>query len=184
MTKKELADWLTEQKHKATNTCRNEIGQRRSAIMEAELKPIGFYEMAGEVESLIRHVWDVWAKWKAANENEALSATTYNYRGFESRIRQLVDLNTSMAEHMSRYDIDLKNASLDALEEEEQKTVSKIAQTYSSVIHAVYNAKNVKEAKAYLEGLGFDLSELDSPPIAADNTAKIDTTYLFLNKAA
>ena len=184
MTKRELANWLERQMDKTIVEMEKEIRQQRDAALDAELRPLGFYEMARQIENHIKQAWDIWIQWKMTHESSTLSASRHNYCGFEYNLKPLAHIDGSLAEHMVKYDITLDSTMLQELNKEEKKTRGKIRETYSSVINAVYASKNAKEAKTYVESLGFDLSEMENPPVPAKGTAEIDTSYLFLKQAA
>jgi len=183
MTKRDMITWLDDQKYKIIREKEDEVRGRKDAHLEATLRSLGFYEMAGEIESHLKQAWDLWSRWKAAHESDSLSTSIHNYRGFECGIRPLVHLDEPLASYMSKYDTRLNTEAMDELNKEERTTSDKIGRTYNSVIRAVSAAKNIKEAKAYLEGLGFDLSELENPPAPTVKAAEIDAGYLFLKKA-
>ena len=184
MTKRELTNWLEDQKNKTIMEMQREMQKRKDAVLEEVLSPLGFFEMAGQIEAYLKQAWDVWIQWKMTHESEAVSTSPYNYRGFEYNIKPLTHLDESLAEYMAKYDIVLDSDALKELKNEEKATTAKISQNYSRVINTVYASKNAKEAKAYVEGLGFDLSELETPPELATKVSEIDTSYLFLKQAA
>lgn len=85
---------------------------------------------------------------------------------------------------LEEHDIFLSPNLFQELNQEKGETIHNIHLTYNTVIKTVRSAKSVKEAKAYLENLGFDLSELEKKCEAAADETNIDTSFLLLKQSA
>lgn len=184
MTKRELIQWLENKKQMTIRNMENEAQKQEQDLLEGVLKPAGFYEMADQVQELIHKAWGLWKDWKADHETDELRFSAYSYCSFEYHLKPLVQIEEPLSEYIAKYNIELKSDEAEKLKKEAKQTTSKISQAYNRVINAVYASKSAKEAKAYVESLGFDLSELENPPAPDGKVEKIDTSYLFLKQAA
>ena len=86
----------------------------------------------------------------------------------------------SKKEPLLKREISLHTEDLDKLTASRWEMEKNISQNYSRLIRAVSGMKNVSEAVAYLEKLGFDLSDLDEEKVMAE----IDAAYLFPRQPA
>ena len=154
MTKKKITEWLESQRDQALHKCQEDHDKQERAYLDAYFKRSGLRNVAGQVQEHLEQALRLWLEWKQAQET---------------------------GEHLFiKREIILQTKELDKLTTSRREMEKNINQNYSRLIQAVSGMKNTKEAVAYLEKLGFDLSDLDEEKAMAE----IDTTYLFPRQPA
>lgn len=184
MTKKDIAIWLENRKDKLISEQRSELHAQEDKIRRDILEPLGFYEVTAQLQEHLMQAWKLWLEWVGKQNHPSVQVNTCNYRSFYRAMKHLLVGECELPELMEKNDVDISQELFQELEQEKRKTIENIAGTYNRVINVVYAAKNAKEALAYLEKLGFDLSELETSLFSLSEAQTIDTSYLFPDKAA
>lgn len=183
MTKTLLVKWLDGKRNQAISASWDKYNNELSQLTDDICAELKLDAAAEKIEALLTEACDTWYKWKAGHETIGIKITDEYYSSF---IRQIYDYvsekgaaRKAILKHMLRFETDKI--------ETHKKTYcdlrESINQTYDNVICAVKASKNAKEASAYLTGLGFDLSELESAEIPVTAlTVQINPKFLFFGE--
>ncbi|MCI9509194.1 MAG: hypothetical protein HFF10_05525 [Angelakisella sp.] len=181
MTKKKITEWLESQRDQALHKCQEDHDKQERAYLDAYFKRSGLRNVAGQVQEHLEQALRLWLEWKQAQETgEHLRFSETSYLRLERQLDGFVFKEEATYEQFIKREIILQTKELDKLTTSRREMEKNINQNYSRLIQAVSGMKNTKEAVAYLEKLGFDLSDLDEEKAMAE----IDTTYLFPRQPA
>lgn len=184
MTKRELVKWLEAKRERTLSELTSKYSKAVKELKSQVIVESGLPAVAEQMETLIDQAMELWSEWKGQqSEADGIRFKRYSYflgnigkytSSKEATLRQLVDEEFVVwSPNMAR------------LENEYKATREKTRCNYDNVIAVVNSIPKSKQATEYLEGLGFDLMEIEPPkkPVTA-LTVKIDKSYLFLQKAS
>lgn len=183
MTKVALKKWLEAQKSGAICTVSAQRDEQIKEYINRRDQRLGTEEMLSSVLNYLTKAADTLQSWERDAEAAQPGLTFHDgyycsiYNGLQSMLT------------MDDLQYKLRNATADESEELKQirsragTTINGIRSNYDRVIANVSGAKNAKDAVAYLEELGFDLSELAAKEAKSTALmAQVDTRFLFLTK--
>ena len=184
MTKKEIIFWLEDKRNQKIGEKEAEAKEKQREIYKEVLAPLGFYEAASQIKEHLQQALEIWRGWKKTQGPTVLGFAFRDYLGFEQQTIRWLEGEMPFEAFLEEHDIFLSPNLFQELNQEKGETIHNIHLTYNTVIKTVRSAKSVKEAKAYLENLGFDLSELEKKCEAAADETNIDTSFLLLKQSA
>lgn len=185
MTKKELNKWLLQKENDAVRSHERKFNELQRQFKDEAFSDLEFDKAAEKIQAHLTEALKLWNAWK--NEQAHNAALRYNggYYSLENSLYRFTREPNSTYQSLTDSEIILVNDTLSKLKKRRQEIKGHILKTYADVIAVVDSLKTVKEALAYLNELGFDLSELERKPEPVTALAvKIDTSYLFPSKAA
>ena len=181
MTKKEIKEWLESQQSQALHKCREDHEKQEQAYLDAYFEESGLRKVAGQIQEHLEQALLLWQEWRQAQETGEHLRISYNkYLGLEHQLDGFTYKEGATYEQLMKQEIWLRTEELDKLVDSHREREKNIRQNYSRLIQVVSGMKNTKEAAAYLEKLGFDLSDLDEEKVMAE----IDAAYLFPRQPA
>jgi len=184
MTKREIVKWLERKEIEVRSEMRKTYnkkteGIRQKVILDSELQLV-----AGEMESMFDKMKVIWHKWKT-NQDGNSSILLSRYSRLEGCINNYSSSKGDFLRHCISDELEVCSPELEQLAQEYSDTLKKVSTNYANLIAAVNSMPKSKDAAEYLKSLGFDLVEIDKPPVATTAlTVQIDTGYLFAKKAA
>lgn len=185
MTKRDLVKWLERKWNGAISSVDNEYYTSLSTAKEDLCCELGFDKAAEEMQELIEKAQNIWNGFKS--KCEAMEAVSFRngYLSPDSRLYEYIGKEGKTFQCLLNNEIRVETESMLNAKGAYNDLTANIKKNYQNVIATVQSLKNVKEAVEYLTTLGFDLSELGKAPEPVTALAvQIDTSYLFLKKAA
>lgn len=181
MKKKEITEWLESQRSQALHKCREDCEKQKRAYLDTYLGESGLRGTAGQIQEHLEQALRLWLDWKRLHKAEKhMSFPETNYLRLERLLDGFVFKEGATYEQLLTREVSLHTNELEKLSASRQEMDKKISQNYSRLIQVVSGMKNAADAAAYLEKLGFDLSDLDGEKAMSE----IDAAYLFPQQTA
>lgn len=181
MKKKEITEWLENQRIQALHKCQEDCEKQKRAYLDACFEESGLRKVSGQVQELLEQALQLWLEWKQLHKAEKhLSFPETNYLRLERQLDGFIFKEGATYEQFIKREIVLQTEELDKLAASRQEVEVNINRNYSRLIQVVSGMKSAADAAEYLKKLGFDLSDLDGEKAMSE----IDTAYLFPQQPA
>jgi hypothetical protein len=181
MTKPELLKWLDGKCADALRKVNEQEQSAKSALLQQKIEQSKFDDFAAYVIPRMQEIYDRLNAWHSENEN--LVGPVYYYSSLSSALRNIVSGRDSAVECLRKFEI--RETQLDKdLEKRFARLYSQVEGTYRTVRMNLKNLANAKLGMEYLEGLGFDLSEMLSgqdKPVETALAVPVNTALLLLD---
>jgi hypothetical protein len=184
MTKREILRWLESKRNRTLSELSEKYHIADNELKNCVISATGLPAVAEKMEALIEEAMNLYNNWK--KENSEFDGLDYNkYSRASANLNEFISSKGAALKQITYHDISINTAEMLRLETEYKETRQKIHANYANVMAVVDSIHKAKDAVAYLKELGFDLTEIEAPkePVTA-LAVKIDTSYLFLKKAA
>lgn len=179
MTKREIIDWVDSQWQQAIHKHRENYDKQEQVCRDKCLAGTGLRETADQVQQHLEQAIQLWLDWKEIHKGNGFSFRD-SYYCLEHELSCFTLKEGAVYEHFLKRELDFQSEEFSKLLSTRQEIENNIAKSYSKLKQAIAGMKTVKDALAYLEKLGFDLSDLTGEKAMEG----IDTTFLFPEKAA
>lgn len=179
MTKREIIDWVDNQWQQAINKHRENCDKQERAYQDKYLAVTGLRETADQVQQHLEQAIQLWLDWKEIHKGNGFSFRD-SYYCLEYELSCFTLKEGAVYEHFLKRELDFQSEEFSKLVSTRQEIENNIAKSYSKLKQAIAGMKTVKDALAYLEKLGFDLSDLTGEK-AVD---EVDAAFLFPGKDA
>lgn len=183
MTKKQLLKWLDEQKSDALLAVSDQEAQAKKDLKAEKIRKSGFDDLIAEIEPKLTEVFDRLQAWHMENRQycgDLFSA----YDSLQTRLSYFLNGNDSLADRL--FQTEFHQCALDVQHKAKyDKLRNAVIMNYHNVEINLNALPNAKLGMEYLEGLGFDLTDLrasDEKPVETALARPVDTALLFLKK--
>lgn len=188
MKKTELIKWLENKQTNVKNELEKKYEDAKNVLLNQKIEDSGLSETTEQIEHHLLAALKVWEKWKtdvSADDDIAISPSFY-YGSFQSILNNILPSNNrSILDYFSKKEMEIQTAEMQKLHKNYSELVAGVFANYTNLIKVVKSMATAKKAAEYLISLGFDLSELEKTNKTVTALAvKIDTSYLFVDKAA
>lgn len=181
MTKSELLKWLDGKRDDALCKVKEQEQAAEAALLQQKIEQSKFDDFAAYVLPRMQEIYDRLNTWHS--ENADLVGPMHYYNSLSNALSNVLFGRDSAVECLRRMQICETQLDKD-LEKRFDRLYSQVEGTYRTVRMNIKNLANAKLGMEYLEGLGFDLSEMLSnqdKPVETALAIPVNTNLLLLD---
>lgn len=182
MTKKTLLKWLDTQKTAALDAITKQEKEAKQRLLDWKIEASNFSEFVEYVSVRLNEVYDYTKAWHEKYV-DICGKNPMAYGNLQTTLCNHVSAAEGIEHHLRRYEI-YRTQKDEELEKKYNNLRAEVRRTYDDVMANVQTFTNAKLGMAYLEDLGFDLTQLkasDEKPVETALARPIDRRYLFIH---
>lgn len=179
MTKREIIKWLEVKEREAEQNAQQQYEEALRWYKERLYQRIKLKEVSDEIKGHLMDAHKIYQDWKASNA-KGVENKGYYSGSVGAHLEYLLNGNGGIYGAMTRNDVEDQSPEKQRIHAAYRELAEEIKGNYFNLIENVKSLKNAKVACEYLEGLGFDLSELKLSDGCTALAVDIDTAYLFI----
>lgn len=185
MTKRDIIKFLERKHQEKLNDVAKEYNVNREQYLQDIYSQLGLPKLADKIQPLLEQAHSLWCNWK--NEREGWEGLAFNnsFYSLPDILNSCTSSDDATFKRIVNDYIRLTTEEQKALQDEFYAHTKSVNTTFNTVIATTQQMKTAKQAAAYLNGLGFDMSELESPKQEVETALMIpvDTQFLFVKAA-